>query len=83
MPPKFGARQEPAGRAGLAPVVALLVGGARLPPACHRRPPSPGPDWWSFLEMGFEQTDYLKWRSLREMEDARFLGLTMPRVLMR
>ena len=26
---------------------------------------------------------YLKWRALRESEDARFLGLTMPRVLMR
>jgi len=26
---------------------------------------------------------YIKWRALRESEDARFLGLTMPRVLMR
>jgi type VI secretion system ImpC/EvpB family protein len=31
----------------------------------------------------FEQPDYLKWRSLRQVEDARFLGLVLPRVLMR
>lgn len=35
------------------------------------------------LSKTFEQVDYLKWRSLRQMEDARFLGLTMPRVLRR
>jgi zinc protease len=67
---RAGARQEPAGRAGLAPVVAQLVGGARLPPACHRRPPSPGPDWWSFLEMGFEQTDYLTTTTAAGLRDA-------------
>jgi type VI secretion system ImpC/EvpB family protein len=31
----------------------------------------------------FDQLEYLKWRSLRESEDARFLGLTLPRMLMR
>jgi type VI secretion system ImpC/EvpB family protein len=31
----------------------------------------------------FQQTDYLKWRALRDTEDARFVGLTLPRVLMR
>ena len=31
----------------------------------------------------FEQPDYLKWRALRTIEDSRFLGLTMPRVLRR
>jgi type VI secretion system ImpC/EvpB family protein len=30
-----------------------------------------------------EQMDYLKWRALRETEDARFVGLALPRVLMR
>jgi type VI secretion system ImpC/EvpB family protein len=30
-----------------------------------------------------EQVDYLKWRSLRESEDSRFVGLAMPRILMR
>lgn len=31
----------------------------------------------------FGQLTYLKWRSLREREDARFLGLTLPHTLMR
>lgn len=31
----------------------------------------------------FDQLTYLKWRSLREREDARFLGLTLPHTLMR
>ena len=29
------------------------------------------------------QLDYLKWRSFRQSEDARFIGLTLPRMLMR
>jgi type VI secretion system ImpC/EvpB family protein len=37
----------------------------------------------SNLSRTFEQVDYLKWRALRQTEDARFLGLTLPRVLMR
>ncbi|MDB5306037.1 MAG: type secretion protein [Gemmataceae bacterium] len=31
----------------------------------------------------FEQLDYLKWRQFREAEDARFVGLVLPRVLYR
>jgi type VI secretion system ImpC/EvpB family protein len=31
----------------------------------------------------FEQLEYLKWRALREREEAKFLGLTAPRILMR
>lgn len=31
----------------------------------------------------FQHVDYLKWNSLRQTEDARFVGLTLPRVLMR
>lgn len=30
-----------------------------------------------------EQTEYLKWRAFRDTEDARFVGLALPRVLMR
>ncbi len=30
-----------------------------------------------------EQVEYVKWKSLRKTEDARFVGLTLPRVLMR
>ena len=35
------------------------------------------------LSRTFEQLEYLKWRALRQSEDARFVGLTLPRVLMR
>lgn len=35
------------------------------------------------LFRAFEQVDYLKWRSFRQSEDARFVGLTLPRMLMR
>ena len=31
----------------------------------------------------FEQVDYIKWRSFRQTEDARFVGLTLPRMLLR
>lgn len=31
----------------------------------------------------FRQPDYIKWQSFREAEDAQFVGLTVPRVLMR
>jgi len=35
------------------------------------------------LETIFSQTEYVKWNALRETEDSRFIGLTLPRVLMR
>jgi type VI secretion system ImpC/EvpB family protein len=35
------------------------------------------------LEQDFQQPDYIKWRALRDSDDARFVGLTLPRVLMR
>lgn len=31
----------------------------------------------------FRQSEYLKWRSLRELEDSRFVAVTLPGVLMR
>jgi type VI secretion system protein ImpD len=31
----------------------------------------------------FDQLEYLKWRSFRQSEDARFVGLTLPRILLR
>jgi type VI secretion system protein ImpD len=34
-------------------------------------------------ERTFDGVDYTKWKSLRAMEDSRFIGLTLPRVLMR
>src|SRR5262249_37310168 len=35
------------------------------------------------LARTFAQPDYLRWRSLRQTEDSRFLGLVLPRVLAR
>ncbi len=35
------------------------------------------------LGVVFQQPEYDRWRSLRELEDARFLGVTLPRILMR
>ena len=35
------------------------------------------------LDVIFRQPEYVRWRSLRELEDSRFLGITVPRVLMR
>lgn len=35
------------------------------------------------LDNVFSQKEYLRWRSLRELEDSRFLGVTLPRVLLR
>ncbi|MEP6946612.1 MAG: type VI secretion system contractile sheath large subunit [Acidobacteriota bacterium] len=47
--------------------------------------------WDSFSEMSdvrdvakiFDRTEYAKWRSFRESEDSRYVGLTLPHVLMR
>ena len=35
------------------------------------------------LEKVFSSEEYVKWRSLRETPDARFIGLTLPRMLIR
>ncbi|RWX57234.1 type VI secretion system contractile sheath large subunit [Photobacterium chitinilyticum] len=35
------------------------------------------------IQSQFSQVDYQSWQRLREMEDARFLGLTIPHILMR
>ncbi|WP_041590106.1 type VI secretion system contractile sheath large subunit [Teredinibacter turnerae] len=45
----------------------------------------------NFTELGqgsrlgdvFSQSEYIRWRSLREKPEARFVGLTLPRILMR
>lgn len=47
--------------------------------------------WDSFTEMTevrdvakiFDRTEYAKWRSFRESEDSRYVGLTLPHILMR
>jgi type VI secretion system protein ImpD len=35
------------------------------------------------LARAFEQPEYVKWRAFRQTEDARFVGLVLPRVLVR
>ena len=35
------------------------------------------------LPRTLDQVEHLKWRALRDTDDARFIGLTLPRVLMR
>jgi type VI secretion system protein ImpC len=48
-------------------------------------------NWDEFTEMSgprdltkiFEATDYVKWRSFRQSEDSRYVGLCLPHVLMR
>ena len=35
------------------------------------------------LESIFAQSEYIKWNALREMPDTRFVGLTVPQILMR
>ena len=35
------------------------------------------------LERGFDQPEFIKWRAFRDTDDARYVALTLPRVLMR
>ena len=35
------------------------------------------------LEKVFQQTEYIRWHALREKLDSRFIGITVPRILMR
>lgn len=48
-------------------------------------------NWESFTELGgprdlakiFTAAEYVKWKSFRESEDSRYVGLTLPHILMR
>jgi type VI secretion system protein ImpC len=48
-------------------------------------------NWKSFTELGgprdlskiFTSAEYVKWKSFRELEDSRYVGLTLPHILMR
>ena len=82
----------------LAAILRTCPSGARFPrsrPAPTRRLlPRPIPaclNLDSFTDLGvprdlakiFDTVEYAKWRSFRESEDSRYVGLTMPRTLMR
>ena len=69
--------------------VARTAAAAFAPFICSAHPSLFGVD--HFSELGivsdisshFKQPEYLKWRSLRAMEDARFLGVVLPQILLR
>lgn len=69
--------------------VARTAAAAFAPFICSPHPSLFGVDHFSELGLvadiasQFRQPEYVKWRSLRAMEDARFLGLVLPQVLMR
>lgn len=69
--------------------LAQIAAAAFAPFICSATPQLFGLD--SFDRLGvpinfqeiFRHPDYTQWRSLRDMEDTRFLGLCLPRVIMR
>jgi type VI secretion system protein ImpC len=78
-----------------APEVEMLAGMAQIAAACHAPfITSPKPSLFnmeSWQELSnprdltkiFQSAEYAPWRSLRESDDARYVGLAMPRVLSR
>ncbi len=77
------------------PDVEILQGMAQIAAASHApfisasNPTVMNMDTWQDLSNPrdltkiFQTAEYASWRSLRESEDARYIGLTMPRVLSR
>lgn len=69
--------------------VVRTAAAAFAPFICAAHPSLFGVDHFSQLglvsDIGsqFKQPEYVKWRALRAMEDARFLGMVLPQVLMR
>jgi type VI secretion system ImpC/EvpB family protein len=69
--------------------IAQVAAGAFAPFIAAADPALLGLDHFTELERTldlsrtFEQLEYLKWKAFRDSEDARFVGLTLPRVLMR
>ncbi len=78
-----------------APEVEMLSGMAQIAAACHApfitspKPSLFNMESWSELSNPsdltkiFKSAEYAPWRSLRESDDARYIGLAMPRVLSR
>ncbi len=69
--------------------IAQVAAGAFAPFIAGASPELLGIERFAEMERGydvaglFDRPDYARWRSLRQREDARFLALTLPRVLMR
>lgn len=73
----------------LLPALAKIAAAAFAPLIMAASPALLGLDEFSGLERPlnlfntFQQTEYFAWKSLRSEEDARFIGLVLPKVLMR
>jgi type VI secretion system ImpC/EvpB family protein len=69
--------------------MAGVAAAAFCPFVCGASPAMFGVNGFSELEhtkdlsRGFQLAEFVKWRSLRRMEDARFIGLALPRIIMR
>jgi type VI secretion system ImpC/EvpB family protein len=69
--------------------IAGVAAAAFCPFVCGASPALFGVDNFTELQQtkdlgrGFQLPEFVKWRSLRNEEDARFVGIAMPRVLMR
>jgi type VI secretion system ImpC/EvpB family protein len=69
--------------------MAGVAAAAFCPFVCGASPSLFGVDNFSELQQtvdlgqGFQLPEFTKWRTLRKQEDARFLGIAMPRILMR
>ncbi len=69
--------------------ISSVAAAAFCPFLCNAHPSMFGLDHFRGMEHTLDHTatldqlDYLKWRSLRDHEDSRFVGLALPRILMR
>ncbi len=69
--------------------LAGIAAASFCPFVCAASPSLFGVDYFQALERdlnlanGFQSAEFVKWRSLRKMEDSRFVGLALPRILMR
>lgn len=81
--------QHPHNDLGVVDSLAGVAAAAFCPIILNASPAMFGLDDFSGLEQRldhertFENVEYTKWKSLRAKEDSRFIGLTLPRVLMR
>jgi type VI secretion system protein ImpD len=82
-------REHPHNDVGVVEALAGVAAAAFCPTILNASPSMFGLDDFSRLEQRldhertFDGVEYVKWKSLRDAEDSRFIGLTMPRVLMR
>jgi type VI secretion system ImpC/EvpB family protein len=82
-------REHPHDDVRVVEALAGVAAAAFCPTILNASPTMFGLDDFSRLEQRLDQertfdgVEYVKWKSLRAAEDARFIGLTLPRVLMR